>query len=75
MASHVVHTQVLKFFGSFADPRGETVSLVIEFMDAGSLDQFMGADALSCPKFLQRAAVGALRGLGHLHAHRVVHRA
>ena len=38
MASHVVHTQVLKFFGSFADPRGETVSLVIEFMDAGSLD-------------------------------------
>lgn len=43
-------------------------------MDAGSLDQFMGADALSCPKFLQRAAVGALRGLGHLHAHRVVHR-
>lgn len=50
------------------------MSLVIEFMDAGSLDQFMGADALSCPKFLQRAAVGALRGLGHLHAHRVVHR-
>jgi len=77
-----VHTcsHVLKFFGSFVHPAGETVGLVVEYMNAGSLDQFVdecpepGGCGLRCGRVLRRAAVGALRGLAHLHRFRVVHR-
>ena len=71
----VVSEHVLTFFGSFVDPEKPSVGLVLEYMNGGSLDQFLGEGrALACERALQRVAVGSLRGLSHLHARSVCHR-
>jgi serine/threonine protein kinase len=71
-------THLVSLYDCFSDPRPESrsLSIVLEFMDAGSLQDLIDARcALSTqPHILAKIAFSVSKGLQHLHSKRILHR-
>ncbi|CAB9502963.1 activated protein kinase catalytic subunit alpha-1 [Seminavis robusta] len=64
---------LVKLQGAFLEK--DTVTMVLEFMDQGSLDNVISKrDTLFTPPTVAGVAFQLLHGLDHLHKHRILHR-
>ncbi|EFJ07338.1 hypothetical protein SELMODRAFT_186197 [Selaginella moellendorffii] len=63
---------VVQCYGVFE--RGGEISLVLEFMDGGTLANVLAARKTIDERFLARVTRQALKGLMYLHANKIVHR-
>ena len=65
---------ILNFYDAFVDAETGTLSLVLEFMDAGSLQDLVDSGMSIDENVLVNIAYRVLRGLAFLHEHRLLHR-
>eukprot|EP00752_Nemacystus_decipiens_P006522 g5873.t1 len=65
---------ILELMDVFATTSNSTVSLVVEYMDGGSLQDLVDAGGCRDEKKLGHIALQALRGLAFLHASNLIHR-
>ena len=65
---------VVGFYGAWASRDALRVSLVVEYMDSGSLDRVVRRGGTQSEAVLRRVAFCCLRALAHLQRHRTVHR-
>lgn len=66
--------QLVSFYDAYVNPREGTVSIVQEFMDAGSLQDVVDAGGCADEAVLAHMAREVLQGLAYLHARRQIHR-
>ncbi|PNX74582.1 mitogen-activated protein kinase kinase 5-like protein [Trifolium pratense] len=64
---------IVKYHGSFEKPTGD-ISIVMEFMDSGSLETDLKTNGTFSESKLSRAARDVLNGLAYLHARNIAHR-
>lgn len=65
---------VVQFYDAFANMSTATVSLMVEYMDGGSLQQICDAGGLSDERVLASLYKQAAKGLRYLHSTKHVHR-
>ncbi|KAH7428270.1 hypothetical protein KP509_10G084100 [Ceratopteris richardii] len=63
---------VVQCFGAFE--KGGEISLVLEYMDGGSLQDVIKAKKTISERYLADIAMKALKGLDYLHRNKIVHR-
>lgn len=68
------HPNIVRFYDSFSNPSDGTISMVFEFMDAGSLQDIVDCEHPVPAKILQKIALHCLRGLNYLHSLKYMHR-
>ena len=68
------HPNIVRFYDSFSNPKDGTISMVFEFMDAGSLQDIVDCEHPVPAKILQKIALHCLLGLNYLHALKYMHR-
>ncbi|KAF0684643.1 Aste57867_23363 [Aphanomyces stellatus] len=64
---------LVSFYGAYATPQKSSVSIAMEYMDAGTLQDFMGGAPLTEP-VLKHIAFCTMRALRHMHVHNMIHR-
>lgn len=65
---------ILSFHDAFLSPQTGTLSLVLEHMDAGSLQDLIDSGTLLEEGVIANVAYRVLKGLSFLHANRLLHR-
>ncbi|CAN0468076.1 unnamed protein product, partial [Discosporangium mesarthrocarpum] len=65
---------VVDFIDAFATMEEATMSLVVEYMDGGSLQDLVDSGGCQDEDVLAQLALGGLRGLSFLHSCRKIHR-
>ena len=65
---------ILNFYDAFVNTETGTLSLVLEYMDAGSLQDLVDAGASMDESVLANIAYRVICGLAFLHAHKLLHR-
>ena len=65
---------IIRFHDAFTSPGGTCVSLVVEYMDGGSLQDLVDGGGCASEPVLSSVARQILRGLAFLHARRRLHR-
>ncbi len=69
------HPNVVQLFGFSVHPETDSIILVIEYCNGGSLDDKLFESQERLPKDQKLAWIyGVAKGLGHLHANNIVHR-
>lgn len=62
------------FYDAFTNPEAGTVSIVLEYMDGGSMEDCMQAGKCTTERELANLAYCGLKGLAFLHEHHQLHR-
>ncbi|EEY63558.1 mitogen-activated protein kinase kinase, putative [Phytophthora infestans T30-4] len=65
---------LVTFYGAFLKPAKCAVSVVMEFMDMGSVQDLMDANVTVSEEVLRHAAFCCITALDHMHCQRTVHR-
>jgi serine/threonine protein kinase len=65
---------IISFHGAFTDAATRTVSLILEFMDGGVLQEFVDEGVPCNEPLLAAIAYRMLKGLEHVHGARCIHR-
>jgi serine/threonine protein kinase len=65
---------LVTFYGAFLKPAKCAVSVVMEFMDMGSVQDLLDAGVTVSEDVLRHAAFCCLSALAHMHSQRMVHR-
>ncbi|WWC95522.1 hypothetical protein V866_002387 [Kwoniella sp. B9012] len=69
---------IVKHYGSFLTERDSVIGILMEYCEAGSLDNLVGKmkkGGMMCSEHvLGRIASSVLKGLDYLHEHRIIHR-
>ncbi|ETL89707.1 serine/threonine protein kinase [Phytophthora nicotianae] len=65
---------LVTFYGAFLKPAKCAVSVVMEFMDMGSVQDLMDANITVSEDILRHAAFCCITALDHMHSQRTVHR-
>mmetsp|Transcript_6220 Transcript_6220/g.14994 ORF Transcript_6220/g.14994 Transcript_6220/m.14994 type:complete len:792 (-) Transcript_6220:332-2707(-) len=65
---------LIDYYGAHTTVDKMKVSLVMEYMDAGSLERVVKGGGVQSEVVLQRIAYCCLKGLDHLHQHMTIHR-
>ncbi|RAW29842.1 hypothetical protein PC110_g13780 [Phytophthora cactorum] len=65
---------LVTFYGAFLKPAKCAVSVVMEFMDMGSVQDLMEANITVSEEVLRHAAFCCITALDHMHSQRTVHR-
>jgi hypothetical protein len=69
------HPNVVQLLGFSVHPETQSIILIIEFCNQGSLDSTLYDDKRNCEMSQKMSwLVGISKGLGHLHANNIVHR-
>lgn len=66
--------QIVSFYGAFSNPTEPKVSIVMEYMDAGSLQDLIETNSRVPETVLTQIAFCCLKALDHMHQHRMIHR-
>jgi serine/threonine protein kinase len=64
---------VVQCHGVYEKPSGD-ISILLEYMDAGSLDTILKNSGVFTESTLSHVASQILKGLSYLHAHKIIHR-
>ena len=64
----------VSFFNVFTDTKEGTLNFVMEYMDAGSLQDFTAVGPCTSESTLANVSYRILKGLEFLHAHKCIHR-
>jgi serine/threonine protein kinase len=72
--SGLSHPNIVKFLDSFTSAQDGTLSMVFEYMDAGSLQNIVDSGKALPLSLLSNVAFHCLRGLQYLHSHHYIHR-
>ena len=65
---------LVSYFDAFCDQQKGTVSIVLEFMDAGTLQDLISANVRCNERVLASIALSCLRGLHFIHTKMHLHR-
>ncbi|KAG7390642.1 Mitogen-activated protein kinase kinase 5 [Phytophthora pseudosyringae] len=65
---------LVTFYGAFLKPARCAVSVVMEFMDMGSVQDLLGANLTVSEAIVRHAAFCCITALDHMHSQRTVHR-
>ncbi|KAE9047458.1 hypothetical protein PR003_g1105 [Phytophthora rubi] len=65
---------LVTFYGAFLKPARCAVSVVMEFMDMGSVQDLLDANVTVSEDVLRHAAFCCITALDHMHSQRMVHR-
>ncbi|KAG6586757.1 serine/threonine protein kinase [Phytophthora cinnamomi] len=65
---------LVTFYGAFLKPARCAVSVVMEFMDMGSVQDLLDANVTVSEEVLRHAAFCCITALDHMHSQRMVHR-
>jgi serine/threonine protein kinase len=67
------HPNVVQLFGFSIHPETDSIVLIIEYCNGGSLQAALESDEISSSQKRQWI-LGVANGLAHLHSHKIVHR-
>lgn len=73
-ARYLLCPYLVTFYGAFLKPAQCAVSVVMEFMDMGSLQDLIDAKVTMSEEVLRHAAFCCITALDHLHSQRTAHR-
>lgn len=65
---------IVSFYEAFSNPSDGTVNMIVEYMDGGSLQDFIDTGGCDDENVLANVAYRILRGLKFLHDHKQIHR-
>lgn len=68
------HPHLVRFYGAFLQPDAAMVSLVLEYMEMGSLRQHIPADGVRDEPTLAGIGFQIISGLRYLHEQKILHR-
>lgn len=69
------HPNVVQLFGFSVHPETQSIILIIEYCDGGSLQTVLEDRSAEIPMTQKRQwMLGVAKGLAHLHSHNIVHR-
>ncbi|CAM9535021.1 unnamed protein product [Chrysoparadoxa australica] len=68
------YQQIVSFYDAFIDPSSGSVSMIVEYMDGGSLQDIVDTGGCSTETVLASIALQVLNGLAYLHGKHQIHR-
>ncbi|GMH60924.1 hypothetical protein TrST_g8755 [Triparma strigata] len=73
-ATTTTHPHIVSFYDAFTDPKKGCVCMVLEYMNAGTLQDLVSAEIAVTERMLASVANSVLKGLESVHAGKQIHR-